>query len=385
MKSGDNDKKQVTDALKQMPPIKSGRHKEELYKQITSSLKEQNKKPSSPKIRFMPVFSIVMVLAILLFSVPLLMNERNISTNSSQDEAKLENASRSNFNDKSGDHGPVQFNKKNILKSDNGLQSYVVGPEKNTESIVHGAVANKQAQFIVPLTFIVPETEGINKQYNNMGDYLNNENWLASEYMLSDAAFEINRSSGIVTVDLPKAFSINTGAEANLFNKTLQSMFSPLQIRKVVFTSKVNLGPIGNVNEVKINELHHSAYKVFNSAQSDHRFLIPVNTGDQTEITAAFDEMKQTEQELQLQPTIPENIQFSIRQKGDLLQLTFTDNIPENQESMTMIEAILMTAKSFGYKQVEFKNTGIRDIGFYHLMDPIRVPAGANPIYTESK
>ncbi|WP_174613633.1 hypothetical protein [Virgibacillus ihumii] len=392
MKSRDNDEKQITDSLKQMPVVKDKRKKDELYKQISSSLKEPQRVQASRKIPLVPIFSIVAVLTILLISVPFLMNEDNFLTNNSHDEAKMEKAVSDNRTNtgqmkpgKESDFSAAQSNKKNMLRMDKNFQSHVVRSIKDTNSIVYGAVANQQAQFIIPLTFIVSETEDLSKQYNKIGSYLKGKKRPPGDYMLAGAMFEMNRANGTVLVGLPKGFSLNSGAEANMFSKTVQSMFGPLQFDKAVFTRKVNLGPIGSVKALKINGIQNKAYKLYDPAQSERNFLVPVNMENKREITGAFEEMKQSEEEFHLQRTIPENIQISTHQKGESLQLTFAENIPRNQESLTMIESILMTAKSFGYKQVEFKNTGVHMIGPYQLTDPLNVPAGVNPIYTRSK
>lgn len=50
------------------------------------------------------------------------------------------------------------------------------------------------------------------------------------------------------------------------------------------------------------------------------------------------------------------------------------------QELLTMVEAILMTAKSFGFDSVKFENMSIQQIGNYDLNNPIKDPNGVNPI-----
>lgn len=389
MNSRDNDDKQITDSLKKMPAIKSSREKEKLYSQISFKLNENKSGKSSPKIRFVPAFSIVMVLAILLISVSLLLNEGNLTTNSTPDEGKMENAVSNNGGKptEKGDYGAAQSNQSNTLMMDKSFQSNVVAPVQDTKSIVHGAVTDEQAQFIIPVTFIVAETGDITKQYNKINDYLKDENWGKSigEYMLADATLKINRSNNTVRVDLPKEYALNSAAEATMFEETLQSMFGPLQLKKAVFTRTINLGPIGSVKEIKIQRKQPSAYKLYNPAQTNQSFLIPVNLENEVEITTALNQMKQSQQEFPLQRTVPENVHFNIQKKGDLLQLTFSGNIKQNQKSLTMIEAILMTAKSYGFEVVEFKNTGINNIGSYSLTDPIQVPEGVNPVKTTSK
>src|SRR5690625_1938578 len=82
--------------------------------------------------------------------------------------------------------------------------------------------------------------------------------------------------------------------------------------------------------------------------------------------------------------SIPSDIEYTVDPSDeDVLKLTFASDsiISDNRETKEMIEAILMTAKSFDFKQVEFDFDGdITQIDQFNLLEPIPVPDGANPV-----
>jgi hypothetical protein len=94
--------------------------------------------------------------------------------------------------------------------------------------------------------------------------------------------------------------------------------------------------------------------------------------------------MKKAQKPLNIYPTIPEDIQFRLTTLDDQLFIT-PDNdqvFQDEQRALIMIEAILMTAKSFGYEFVTFNHVSTIDqIGPYQFSEPIEVPEAVNPVF----
>lgn len=59
--------------------------------------------------------------------------------------------------------------------------------------------------------------------------------------------------------------------------------------------------------------------------------------------------------------------------------------LKKTQEYVNIIEAMLMIAKEYVFKEVEFKNTKLDYLGPYELNNSIKTPELINPIYIMSE
>lgn len=166
--------------------------------------------------------------------------------------------------------------------------------------------------------------------------------------------------------DNPKSFYDN---QIKMVENTLSKMFHSIHFRTETFS---------NGNE----SIEKAGYKIYKGTDNNSEFLIPITTEENTELEDALIEMKSVETESYVIPSIPSNVMFSVKEFENVVQLTVQDNVSleDNKQYKNMLEAILMTAKSYGYKAVKFNNTTIEKIGPYHLNGSIQVPVAVNPI-----
>ncbi len=83
-------------------------------------------------------------------------------------------------------------------------------------------------------------------------------------------------------------------------------------------------------------------------------------------IEDALLDMKKENQIYNLHPSIPNQFNFTVDVSNtEQLVLIFHNNVhlKENHETIRMIEAILLTAKEYGFDTVQFKNTNVKNIG----------------------
>ncbi|MGP4107400.1 hypothetical protein [Virgibacillus sp. L01] len=395
MKTFDNNEEQIKESLEQMPEVKDNMNKDVLYQRISSELNSERQPKKNKKLVLIPIFSTVMVLLLLVLIIPSMMNNamfQNSSQNSNADKAmdsagsnesmeareesselKQEDSASSSANSDSG-----------VLMMDTNIQSYVIHSTGN-KMIIYSALADRQAQYVVPLSLVVPKTDNAGKYYKKLSTYLNEKKWGLSDYMFPGAEFQLDKQSSQVNVNLPEDFSVTSGAQANMFQRLLTTMFTPYQINKAVFSHQTNLGPIGKVKELSLIP-SRVLYKRYQLSEDKRNFLVQIPVDDKGDIKAAFTEMRNTEESYNIYQSIPDYIDFSVEMDNDRLRLNFDDKkmVLNNQETITMIEAILMTAKSYGYQEVLFTNYANKNIGPYNLSEPIKVPDGVNPVRVDS-
>ncbi|RLL48175.1 hypothetical protein D8M04_02560 [Oceanobacillus piezotolerans] len=390
MKKEDWKDKEIRKLLQEMPKVTDEIPKVILYEQISKKLTD-DKPAKNQKIKLIPVFT-TLVAIFLLSVIPFLINDRNqIANNYALDYKDMENTNESteimiseDSLEKSGEESTIADYHDSTELEMGDLEtikdSNVVHSVGNDSSIVFAAVADKQFQYVIPVSFIVPNKNSLNENYKQLDNYMKEEGF-SSEYLFEGASYEIEPENKEVKIQLPTNFSIDSSAEANLFKDIIQTMFSPYGIEKAVLISEgeepIDLGPIGQINELRIQESNKASYKLYNS-----EYLVPVPHQLENNISDAIMEMKNSEEAFNLTKTIPDSIHFSVESFDSELDLFYTGDsvIEETEESITMIEAILMTAKSYGFETVRFNEMGIDAIGHYNMNEPIQVPTAVNPI-----
>ena len=77
--------------------------------------------------------------------------------------------------------------------------------------------------------------------------------------------------------------------------------------------------------------------------------------------------------------SIPEKWKIEISGTNDsIVIITLKDNEALTEDFLLNLEAILLTAKDFGYEAVKIENAGIDQLGPFTLNLPINVPVAPN-------
>lgn len=374
----------IINLLKQLPKIEDRTTKEELYQQIQGKI-SRSSKTSSPRGRLIPVFSTLLVIMIIIIVIPSFfdstsffstMNNEDDMAESLQAELNMEE-SVTMVNDM-----PAET-VENQLPAGEDYQRYVIDEIKPEAMLIHGAVVEQQLQHVIPVTFIFDDQFALSEHYNQLDDYLEEDEWGVHENILQDATFDIDLTTNEVILNLPEQFSLGEGsARANIFSDILSTMFRPLGIEKVIFQpGELDFGPYGAITELTLPELEPVNYKLFNHPEANRAFLTPIKQPDQS-IEEALVDMKSDDKFYYLDHTIPADVEFNIQSSAQTLIIEFSEEtvIQDNQQYLTMIESILMTAKSYHYETVIFDNPKIDGIGPYNLQLPLNVPLAINPI-----
>lgn len=245
-------------------------------------------------------------------------------------------------------------------------------------TIVYAAIPDDQFQYVIPISFVI-SGKSQNEAYNELEQYLKDSNLIDNHYLLDGLSYEILKDEKQVRIQFPDDFTIQSSAEAYMFEKLLSMMFMPIGIEKVIFDSvpdkEIVLGPFGDIDELNLNK-DKSSYKLYN----DSYFIsIP---HDELSIEDAILNLKEDQSEFNVHHTIPDEINFNVVSENNKLSLEYSgpSELHDLQAIVTMIESILTTAKSYGYEYVNFKNMPLEQVGNYLLTDEIKVPIAVNPI-----
>ncbi len=376
----------IINLLKQLPKIEDDIPKEEIYQQIQRKI-TRTAKTSQPKGRLIPVFSTLLVVIIMIIVIPSFFDSPSFYSNMDHDENGAE-LMQADFNMEESaslaTDTPAEVEKvENQLAIGEDYVRFVIDEVKPETMLVHGAIVEEQMQYVIPVTFLFDNKVDLSERYNELDDYLREEEWKVEENILQGATFDINLMTNEVFLDLPENFSLGDGsARAYVFSDVLAMMFRPLGIEKVIFQQDdLDLGPYGELDELSLPELGPVNYKLYNHPEANRSFLTPVKQPDLS-IEEALLNMKIEDNDYYLNHTIPADVDFTIQSGVQSLIIEFSEDtfLINNQQYVTMIESILMTAKSYHYETVIFENPTIDRIGPYELHGPLPVPVAINPI-----
>ena len=376
-------------SLKQLPVVKDKMDKSDLYSRISPKLKDSQNVKSKRKVKVVPILATAMV-AVLLAIIPFILN--NSSTQQADYSMNLDVANTYDYMEESGktessneqeahsggiaDDSQEESTETRVAMDEAPMQSHIISADE-AGTFVYGAVADAQNQYVIPITFIVEDSVNVAAFYNQLATYIHEDSWNTAEYLLEGASFELNEVDKEVFIELENGFTLEEGStNAYIFEQMLATMFTPLGIEKAVFKNGADLGSIGFIKEMVLYQ-DEALYKLYNN-----EFLIPVPTSKELSIEEAIVEMSQNKPEFNVSRTIPDDVQLEVQSSGSLLELTFADEqvLLDNQDILTMVEAILMTAKSFGFEEVQFQNSPLQQVSEYNLSKPISVPSAANPV-----
>ncbi|KGX83614.1 GerMN domain-containing protein [Pontibacillus marinus] len=278
-------------------------------------------------------------------------------------------------------------NKKQEIGGHSKLEQSYVFPKRPHDKFATIALMGTNSDVVIPITIIAPPNWGsVNEVYNSIARSVKADEWGIQEYAFKDVTFNLKKDQNLVEANFPKSYSLPQEEikEQNLLY-ALKEMFRPHGIQKIQLqrdgNAGVNFPNMGVKKEIQIEALSGRAYMLYQNGENRPGFLAPVSIKDQT-IANALNHMKKGLPAKNVKPVIPQNATFkSIKGQGETLQITLTNDSSFGDKPLAMIEAILLTAKSYGYKEVKFNNAPQQEYGYgaYNLNEAIQVPDLLNP------
>jgi len=281
----------------------------------------------------------------------------------------------------------AEENKKKEIGGHHKLEQSYVFASRPHDKFATVAVMGSDSNVIIPITIIAPPNWGsVNEVYNSISRSIRADEWGLQEYAFKDVTFNLKKDQNLVVANFPQNYPLPEGEskEQNLIH-ALKEMFRPHGIQKIQLQREgnngLNFSTIGVKKEIQIEALSGRAYMFYQNGENRPGFLIPVSIKEKT-IANALNLMKKGVSAKNVKPVIPKSAKFeSIKSQGDTLQITLTNDSNLGDKPMAMIEAILLTAKSYGFTEVKFNNAPKQKYGngVYNLNEAIQVPDLLNP------
>lgn len=399
------DEEQLEKLLKNMPKVKDTQDPEQLFANISSRLEEEkkievkgndNKKTPKKKTWILPMLASIAAVIIVSIVLPSFLHQQD----SAIEETNRANEQKSIIEEK----GDLEEAKNFTMMTEEGrmtkmaldVPSHLITELPNDQEFITVAVPDVFAQFVVPVSFIVPTNGEMTKleRMETIGEHLHEEEWGLASYILENVKFSEDQGDhGVkkLIIDVPENHPYGNGSAMEvIFISTVKEIAKQLGYAVVEFRTDGKPGiMLGNYGELKALDLEKDKakglYYIFQPNGLMQKYLVPFTK--EIEFPEALEEMKlpiEIDPE-QIKPAIPESIQFQhvdFNQSTKHAVIEFAEGtiLTNDETNLLMVEAILMTAKEYGIKTIEFKNTTVEKIGPFNLLESIQVPLAVNPM-----
>lgn len=377
--------------LKDMPKVKDEQSKENIYHNIEPKLREVSK-PKRQRSWVIPSLALIAAVALIFIfvrsSVVTPMDTAN-QTESSKDSIAVEDEKQSLSKEDAESSVETDTNRTIVQETQEDIESMLYYQDFEQEKTFTIAVADRNYQYAIPLTLIDSSSTGDpNDYYNRINSFVDSESLGVETFPFEEITFEFTTNNEQLYMTVPDDYQFPDGSStANMFQQMLNLMFKPYGITEIMTqtdsTDQVDLGPYGNVESFELGPIDNLVYKLY-QYEDRKRLLVPTSVNEVATIDAALASMQIDEEDFEIEAPIPEDTTYNITKnesKGITISFTNSSVFGDNEATMSMIEAILSTAKTFGYATVAFDiPIDSKVVGDYALNKEISVPEGVNPI-----
>ncbi|SDB91560.1 hypothetical protein SAMN05421734_102447 [Pelagirhabdus alkalitolerans] len=394
---------EITKHLKDLPNVKDHRSKETVYNQVMDELNEEYSPPKRKKVHW--VIPSIATAAVLLLSF-IILQMTDIaddqaaeetdpfavqSVDEGENEDEIENEVEVENEDTTMNREEVEVEEETAEEASES--EFIYYQEDSSFPIFQIAVYDKQGQYVIPISLVsTSSTYNPEDYYNRISTFIDEVEYGVELFPFDEGfEFEFDESNEVIRLTVDSSYDFpSSSTQAYLFQEAINFMFSNFSANELeVRTTEgedASLGPIGEVDSLSIESVERLAFQIYQYEDSK-RLLLPIAEGSDGDEFFTIDEALVAMQESRsdfVEAVIPSDVEFSLDPSNESrLEIDFSEHSDFGDNSLTkdMIEAILMTAKSFDYDEVELSIEGIEErIGHFYLGEAIDVPDGVNPI-----
>ncbi len=394
-----NNKQTVEDLLKRLPKIQDKRSKQEILRNIEKEFQtiDDDTRPRKRKKLWIPVvatFCSIIVLLVVARSLDFDLIQRN---NSSMDIAINESATEREYSSELPENDVIENN--SVANSaDRLLTDDSLFPFKNInedtfsysveyiqkDNTIYTAWLVEDLSYIIPISLIDSEglVTNLEDYYMKLDQFVQPETYGLRNLQLEKLDIQLDSAPNELEVIFNDTYPVTASSNhLQSFRKLISYMFRPYGYEKLkVSGNHPFVEKLSEHNMLSLMELQPVAYKKFQSSDKETTWLIPIEKGHISSFEEALTEMTLNESANEVLATVPNDAQIEVETKEDSVRAMIrSELLGNNQGTVTMIEAILMTAKSYGYDKVDL-DIGYNRVGKYDLTKELTVPIQVNPI-----
>ncbi|OZM57167.1 hypothetical protein CIB95_06775 [Lottiidibacillus patelloidae] len=402
MNKKDWSEEELIQQLKKMPEMKDTRSKEEIFRNIEHRL--PTKKSTNHKKWYVTLATSAAAIIFLLL-LPSFQGENIL-------DAPLPTEDTSNFHSQNtlpsingNDNNNMGINSHTSIvdKIDNsvvissingGIYPGALINFGHSLDLVTIAVPDQQAEIMIPLAYLYNRDSLMNdanlyNAFNNNGFKIPNG---LSNFLLKDARFTlVTTDSKTVHIDVNANHQFASGSTSvMMFYATVEALLKYSEFDRATFSTDgkagIELDNVGKIYELKQSE-NKSGYYLYEVASTKQHFLVPI-AFEGLSFEEMLNQMSIQELEKNYKAILPAGFVKDVEEIGNSVVITFDEkfNLNEMAYNIEIIDAILFTAKEFGYEFVKFNGIGdVIGLGPYNFTEKIKVPIRPNAIHVPNE
>ncbi|HAQ08122.1 MAG TPA: hypothetical protein DCR24_11610 [Bacillus bacterium] len=401
MKKSQLSDKQLEDILRQMPKVKDHRDPRDIYQNIAHRV-EKRRLPAwiVPSV----ATAAVLMLAFILSSGFLDRNQSADfsldSKSSSESPMEMDSASEKKAVEESADTAKsslnMDLNDSSKQKSENflamneensygGLTAlYAEEVEAGNQQILTYATPDENVQMLVPVTVTIPKSEGKTwfDTFTETMPMLREDEWGLSEYYPFEGSLSYSEDTNDLLFKVEEGHAYQHGStNGPNFLKSVDLNFGGQGLGMIRFETGgqegIDFGHGTILKDKKISLKQNRAFLIYQT-DNNHIYLVPTQE-EFSKLEEAFEKMKSGNRYEGTEASIPDKWKMEISGETDsTVIITLKHNEALTEEFLLNLEAILLTAKDFGYEAVKIENGGTKQLGPFNLNLPINVPLAPN-------
>lgn len=388
------DDEHIENLLRDFPKISDERPKEEVYHR----LKKQNKTNNGRGKRWLPLM--VAALAFITFGILLasILSQNNQNEMSGADQAENQSAITSDQAESGdGTTEDASGTAESAGESEESAETAMLAPQAQSAAVYEEDLENHtlftmgltESAFVIPVSFLIPNDQIERDFGSEVPRSIDLYNEYAGEIDEEALGFDnyhpyvgtFSASAQQVEHVLPEDHQYDMASAAiGVYMASLKETFRDVDEVAVVSEdgSAIEFSQVGPMEPVETS-VDNAAYYAFMTAKGD-AYVTPDYGMEYATPEDAFNAMAVSTNDF-YQPLIPEDIQFTVTELDEVIELEFAEpvdlNALEENAVIRMIEGLSFSAKSFG-KQVQLRNIVQEQWGRYDFTQALPVPEAPN-------
>lgn len=372
---------QLVNALKQLPSIKDQRTSSEIFAHIS----EKETKHKKGKVWITPAFASVAALFILLLMSPYFLNQFE-SNESSKSDSNMDMAS--NEQAKQSVQDSASKSEAELSIQPQPEKSTFVAREEDKFSIVTLAYPDLQVQNMIPISIQTEKSGNYLDQYKSLLATLDPAPLGLSSSSLTGTDIQYAEGTTkelLINVNENSYAQSAVESENKLFAEGIEESFRWQGIEEAEYFKDgkkgIELGAYGFKERQTLSKEKRKGYFLYQESMEAPKLLAP-SILPFNKLSEALSAMKENGT-LGLKPVIEKSVMIkNIKEKDEDVIIEFTNEstIEDNETDTLMLEAILLTAKEFGYENVKFEGLNVERVGEMDVTNAVPVPFSPNPV-----
>ncbi|MFC0190448.1 hypothetical protein ACFFJY_19335 [Fictibacillus aquaticus] len=358
---------QIQKHLENMPSFRDKRSKEAIFQKVQLRLvQSDNKKKKSIKVWGIPAFASACAVALMIILSPAAIKPFQERAENDKQEAKFVKEEVNQATSKKSATGFTMNNQKEAdLKEAPKYHAPILATEQEQDWVTI-AYMDEQAQLLVPVSFFVG---GGNSYLSQFQEEL--KKFQPGPAGLAPSPFE---NMKISEKDDSLVFDIEPGtlteADTKLFEQMIDLTFADEYTDAYLFSNGVagyELGNYGKKDKFENLGVPGGPHFMYVSGTQDEYLVSSYGTGfhkGYKSLEEALNAMDELPGDPMLRPVLPAGMVLKAEETKGLTTIIFPEGteLQDNEETRKMLDAIMLTANSYGSSAVMFKNSGAEQI-----------------------